>query len=468
MSSPESGIIAPPPSYVIPLIHPPAIALYDYSAKTPSELSFRVGDVIEVCEKDSTSGWWEGVIGSERGVFPSNFVAESRRVKAMYDYRAQEPGQLSFVQEEIVEVFSEDESGWWEGRILGFPAKRGLFPSNFVKEIPLNQISDLLSARSWVRTVANYSSQDEGYLNFKKDEKILVIFKHDSGWWSGRIDENRVGRFPSNYVSERLTALPTPGYGAAEGPVSNHETLPAVNNQAENTDFSDATVITRGKSKVLYKVIMVGDSGVGKTGLYHRYERQSFVPMIPSTVGADFVSKVYKLSSGELVKVQLWDTAGQERYQTVTKLYYHGSLGAILVYDVTKRSTLEHIPKWLKELKIHGYNDNMLLMLVGNKSDLSSNREVTWEEGNNFAQEHHMTCFFETSALTGHNTSSAFSTFFQEIHRVVSSEKEANQPKSTPTGSVNLDQKFTVSSVSSNTQNDETPAAKKKSCCVIL
>eukprot|EP01099_Mayorella_cantabrigiensis_P001867 TRINITY_DN1818_c0_g1_i1.p1 TRINITY_DN1818_c0_g1~~TRINITY_DN1818_c0_g1_i1.p1 ORF type:complete len:459 (+),score=97.96 TRINITY_DN1818_c0_g1_i1:125-1501(+) len=431
-----------------PTFHPPAIALYNYTGKTPHELSFVRGDIIEVIEKAEENGWWEGILGDQRGVFPSNFVTQARRVQAVYDYMSTDETQLSFVKDELLEVFAEMESGWWEGRVVGFGKRRGLFPSNFVTEISVEQSSKLLRRRIWLRTLAEFKSEQEGYMSFQKDERILVIWKHESGWWSGRIDEWRVGRFPSNYISEVETEDLLP-VGTVQ------EETPSLVLGTQSFDFSDQSVVAKGKAKSIYKVIVVGDSGVGKTGLCQRYDRQSFVPMTVPTVGADFVSKLYKLNSGEIVKVQLWDTAGQERYQTITKLYYHGSVGAILVYDITNHSTLEHLSKWLKELKIHSYNDNLLLMLVGNKADLNATREVTWEEGNEFAQQHNFFCFFETSALTGDNTSSAFTTFLQEIHRICGVEKlEENKVPET----------FKVTKP--DEENEQTVA--KDPCCILL
>eukprot|EP01099_Mayorella_cantabrigiensis_P003662 TRINITY_DN2769_c0_g1_i1.p1 TRINITY_DN2769_c0_g1~~TRINITY_DN2769_c0_g1_i1.p1 ORF type:complete len:166 (+),score=32.46 TRINITY_DN2769_c0_g1_i1:212-709(+) len=111
-----------------------------------------------------------------------------------------------------------------------------------------------------------------------------------------------------------------------------------------------------------YKIVIVGDSGVGKTNLFLRYQKQEFASEAHTTIGVDLLSKVYSLPEG-YVAVRVWDTAGQERFQTITKGYYRGCVGAVVVYDVNDRKSFERVAFWLKELKLHSYNDDIALFI---------------------------------------------------------------------------------------------------------
>ena len=155
----------------------------------------------------------------------------------------------------------------------------------------------------------------------------------------------------------------------------------------------------------LFKVVVVGDSGVGKSNLLTRYVRGSFDSDSRSTIGVEFFSKMVK--SGESVaKLQLWDTAGQERYRAVTTAYYRGAGGAVVVYDVSRPETFHRVSAWVEEV---GNNCSPLpvLVLVGNKADLAATRSVSTAAGLEVAKKHNM-CFFEASALNGKGVEEAF------------------------------------------------------------
>merc|ERR1719313_1581927 len=139
----------------------------------------------------------------------------------------------------------------------------------------------------------------------------------------------------------------------------------------------------------LFKVVLIGDSEVGKSNLLLRFTRDEFNLESRSTIGVEFASKAVKLSDGKIAKAQIWDTAGQERYRAITSAYYRGALGALLVYDVAKRTSFESIERWLSELKDHA-DMNIQTMLVGNKSDLQHLRTVSTEEGKALADKHEM------------------------------------------------------------------------------
>ncbi|GAN10872.1 RAS-related protein Rab-11A [Mucor ambiguus] len=133
----------------------------------------------------------------------------------------------------------------------------------------------------------------------------------------------------------------------------------------------------------LFKVVLIGDSGVGKTNLLSRFTRNEFNLESKSTIGVEFATRSVQVDS-KTVKAQIWDTAGQERYRAITSAYYRGAVGALLVYDIAKYSTYENVMRWLKELRDHA-DSNIVVMLVGNKSDLRHLRAVPTEEAKQFA-----------------------------------------------------------------------------------
>lgn len=124
----------------------------------------------------------------------------------------------------------------------------------------------------------------------------------------------------------------------------------------------------------LFKTVLIGDSGVGKSNLLSRFTRNEFYLESKSTIGVEFATRSIEVE-GKTIKAQIWDTAGQERYRAITSAYYRGAVGALLVYDITKQVTFEHVETWLKELRDHA-DANIVIMLVGNKSDLQHLRAV--------------------------------------------------------------------------------------------
>ena len=157
----------------------------------------------------------------------------------------------------------------------------------------------------------------------------------------------------------------------------------------------------------LMKLIVVGDSGTGKSSLLHRFVEDTFSEDQTQTIGVEFGAKVVHLL-GKKIKLQIWDTAGQERYKSVTRSYYRGAVGCLIVYDITSRASYEHIPTWLNDVRQLAGKD-VVVMLIGNKSDLanSERRVVTHNEASLFAQENGL-MHFETSAATGELVSDAF------------------------------------------------------------
>ncbi|CAL0322264.1 unnamed protein product [Lupinus luteus] len=167
----------------------------------------------------------------------------------------------------------------------------------------------------------------------------------------------------------------------------------------------------------LFKCVLIGDSGVGKSNLLSRIAKDEFHLDSKPTIGVEFAYRNIKIKD-KLIKAQIWDTAGQERFRAITSSYYRGALGAMLVYDITRRVTFVNVRKWLHELR-DSENEDMLVILVGNKSDLGQSREVEKEEGEMFAKTKGL-CFMETSALQNLNVEEAFLQMITNIHNIIS------------------------------------------------
>ncbi|XP_029428669.1 ras-related protein Rab-18-like isoform X5 [Rhinatrema bivittatum] len=160
------------------------------------------------------------------------------------------------------------------------------------------------------------------------------------------------------------------------------------------------------------KLLLIGESGVGKSSLLLRFTDDHFDPQLGSTIGVDF--KVKKLEvDGNPVKLAIWDTAGQERFRTLTPSYYRGAQGVILVYDVTRKDTLQRLMTWLSELETYSTKSNLVKMLVGNKID-KPDREVERSQGLQFARKHSM-LFIEASAKTRDGVQCAFEEVVEKI-----------------------------------------------------
>uniref|UniRef100_UPI00358E3BC2 ras-related protein Rab-11B isoform X1 n=1 Tax=Myxine glutinosa TaxID=7769 RepID=UPI00358E3BC2 len=164
----------------------------------------------------------------------------------------------------------------------------------------------------------------------------------------------------------------------------------------------------------LFKVVLIGDSGVGKSNLLSRFTRNEFNLESKSTIGVEFATRSIQVD-GKTIKAQIWDTAGQERYRAITSAYYRGAVGALLVYDIAKHLTYENVERWLKELRDHA-DSNIIIMLVGNKSDLRHLRAVPTDEARAFAEKNNLS-FIETSALDSTNVEAAFQNILAVAYR---------------------------------------------------
>jgi len=186
---------------------------------------------------------------------------------------------------------------------------------------------------------------------------------------------------------------------------------------------------TQEEYDFLYKVVLIGDSGVGKSNLLSRFTRNEFNLETKSTIGVEFATRSIQ-TEGKTIKSQIWDTAGQERYRAITSAYYRGAVGALLVYDIAKYSTFKNVERWLTELRENA-DRNIVIMLVGNKSDLRHLREVPTEEAKGFAEKNKLS-FIETSALDSTNVELAFQNILSEIYHVMSRPTFENAEETTP------------------------------------
>jgi len=155
----------------------------------------------------------------------------------------------------------------------------------------------------------------------------------------------------------------------------------------------------------LFKFLVIGNANTGKSCLLHQFIESKFKQESSHTIGVEFGSKVTNCG-GKSVKLQIWDTAGQERFRSVTRSYYRGAAGALLVYDISSRETYNALTNWLTDARTLASPD-IVIVLVGNKKDLEPDREVTFLEASKFAQDHEL-MFLETSARTGENVEEVF------------------------------------------------------------
>lgn len=181
------------------------------------------------------------------------------------------------------------------------------------------------------------------------------------------------------------------------------------------------------RKKVLLKVIILGDSGVGKTSLMNQYVNKKFSKQYKATIGADFLTKEIMISD-RTVTMQIWDTAGQERFQSLGVAFYRGADGCVLVYDITDSKSFEGLGSWKEEFLIQAAPqnpDDFPFVCIGNKLDLAdTQRQITQSNSASWAQEHNNMPLFEGSAKDATNVEQAF----KEIAERALSREQVNQP----------------------------------------
>lgn len=207
--------------------------------------------------------------------------------------------------------------------------------------------------------------------------------------------------------------------------------------------------------KYVFKCIVIGNPSVGKSCLLNQFLNGTFNEEYEITVGVEFGAKTIGLEGGERVKLQIWDTAGQESFKSVTRAYYRAAAVALLVYDITSKASFVAISQWLEECRIYG-NLEMTLVLVGNKSDLTASRQVSFSEGEALANRNGM-LFFETSAKTDQRVTETFTKSAEAVLSKINSGKidPMNESSGVKVGP--------MAGVSESLMSPELPL--KKGCC---
>jgi Ras-related protein Rab-1A len=174
----------------------------------------------------------------------------------------------------------------------------------------------------------------------------------------------------------------------------------------------------------LFKLLLIGDSGVGKSCLLLRFADDTYTESYISTIGVDFKIRTIELES-KTIKLQIWDTAGQERFRTITSSYYRGAHGIIIVYDVTEQDTFNNVKQWLQEIERYA-SESVQKLLVGNKCDLTAKKAVDFAVAKEYADSIGVP-FLETSAKNATNVEQAFMTMAAEIKKHMGSAAAASQ-----------------------------------------
>ena len=208
---------------------------------------------------------------------------------------------------------------------------------------------------------------------------------------------------------------------------------------------------------MIFKVVLIGDSGVGKTNILSRYVRDDFSIDTKATVGVEFGSKIIRINNTN-IKIQIWDTAGQERYKSITNAYYKGAKGAFVVYDISRKETFNSVEKWVDELKNNG-DEGVCILLIGNKCDLEEQRQISTEEALKKAELYKI-AFCETSAMQAVNIEKAFNIMVEEILKKVGKKEGENKTVEKIGDSKGI-------TLSANNTSDKEEKKKKKKCCKV-
>jgi len=200
----------------------------------------------------------------------------------------------------------------------------------------------------------------------------------------------------------------------------------------------------------LIKLLLIGDSGVGKSCLLLRFSDDSFTPSFITTIGIDFKIRTIELD-GKRIKLQIWDTAGQERFRTITTAYYRGAMGILLVYDVTDDKSFANIRNWIRNIEQHA-SENVNKILIGNKCDLIDKKMIDTAKGKALADEYQIK-FMETSAKNSINVEDSFITLAKDIKKRLI---DTAEPASGDNGNIRL---------KGSQGKDSGGATKKRGCC---
>ena len=202
--------------------------------------------------------------------------------------------------------------------------------------------------------------------------------------------------------------------------------------------------------KILHKKLCYNSKAVGKSNILSRYAKNTFKPNHEITIGCEFMAKNIQLKD-KIIRIQIWDTAGQESFRSITRSYYKNSTCAFIVYDITFKKTFDNVIIWLNECRDMCYK-NILICLIGNKIELEDKREVTFEDGENFAKENNL-LFFETSAKNGNNINE----IFLESAKILMNKIEK--------GEILIENNNTGIKIGNSENNEDVIIRKKEGCC---
>ncbi|KAL5475506.1 hypothetical protein EMCRGX_G025330 [Ephydatia muelleri] len=215
------------------------------------------------------------------------------------------------------------------------------------------------------------------------------------------------------------------------------------------------SIIKESDYEFVFKVVLVGDASVGKSNLLMRFTKNEFSEHSRETIGVHFTSTIVKIGTKN-VKAQIWDTAGQERYRSITHAYYRGAVGAIIVYDMTAVSSFASVQTWLKDLR-DTCSPSVVILLVGNKSDLKDEKAVPTEDARLFAEKHQL-LFMETSALDTTNVDEAFSKLLSQIYNSMTKTASDMRPFTHSLSAVDIEADA-LPGISSD------PTSRRRTCC---
>lgn len=272
--------------------------------------------------------------------------------------------------------------------------------------------------------------------------------QNSAGDQQGSVIGSAFRRSLSIFSKKRRTSLPSDGSDAATA-AANHaknasSLLPQISGSGNQQDLN-VKPTAGGKDAAqtdtsfdeFFKILLLGDSGTGKTSLMLRIVEDSFKPNYLATAGVDCKVKYFNTNNNMRIKLQIWDTAGQERFRVVTRSYYKGAHAICLVFDVTDASSFSHVSIWLENIKnvLKGSSSTTPIILVGNKSDCpTQQRKVKADDAQAFARENEIT-YIETSARTGHNITELLEKATKEILGSRPSSKKSDQMAAASTGS---------------------------------
>lgn len=208
-----------------------------------------------------------------------------------------------------------------------------------------------------------------------------------------------------------------------------------------------------GDYQYIFKIILIGNSGVGKSCILKRFIKQSFEESHKCTIGVDFLMKTININ-GQTVKLQLWDTAGTEKYRSMSSSYYRGTHVAFVVFDITSPPSFEALPNWFENFYKHSTEGQRNVILIGNKKDLASQRQISQEEAETFAQNNNM-MYFETSAKDGENIEHVF---YYAAEKLLGFYKDDDKAK--------LKQEVTIKDLHTQNFSEVRIEAKEKGCCL--